>query len=917
MKRDANCSLCKLSETAEHVCLLGVGPRSTEVMVIGEAPGHREDTTGKPFVGRSGQLLEQALAAYDFKREDIFITNAVSCRPPDNRTPSKKEIAACRVWLERQIKWVKPKYVLLLGNVPLQSITGNSGIKKFRGKPFEKDGIIFLPTYHPAYVLRCGLGSREDYAFQRDLKSFREIVDFGGIPREKNLNYVIVDNHKKFKQLLEDLQGVVSIDCEATGLYPWGTPVYKKNDKGEEVFSHLDPNHIVSIGFGTQNCEYVLPIKAEAWKAPFSLDLIETMLEEIEERIRDCILVAHNGKFDFLWLWVHFGLKWYQYFDFDTMLAHYVLDENDLHGLDHLAKQMFGAPDYDVSLKVKQGREGTLEKHAEYLALDVHYTRRARYILRKKLRQDGEVYRVFQEILMPCARLFTEVEYDGVYLDLSKMDQAETYLRSELAKAETEMKKFGDLENWGSPKQLGEFLFGKFYTDSKGKKRKALGLEVIERTKKGAVSTSESVIKRIEHDIGPAIIRYRGAKQQLSFFIDGWKPYIHKQRLHPSFKLHGTVTGRLSCEHPNLQQVPRDVRIRELITAMPGWVLVEADLSQIELRIAAELAQERTMLDAFRKGIDVHWLTATRELERGGGGKHKDTIIRTAEAFLKKNGKPRKLQFPEAMQIVIEQVSPGVAEELQKEWGEKDPEMLWKEIRKKAKAVNFGYLYGMWWKKFKIYARDNYGVTLTDDDAQASREFFFATFPGYSKWHDRQRRYARLNGYVRSLSGRKRRLPQALLPQDCPERREAERQAINSPVQSFANELNLMSAIQLREEFGRDRVRICGTVHDALLVFVKSEHVEEVVTRLLEIMSRPKLLDTFEIELGVPVLAEAKIGAWGAGISLEKWRSQNAERHRSHLPRKLRGRVHGSVGGSSGLRERSGVRRRRVRKAAA
>src|SRR3546814_6541461 len=119
--------------------------------------------------------------------------------------------------------------------------------------------------------------------------------------------------------------------------------------------------------------------------------------------------------------------------------------------------------------------------------------------------------------------------------------------------------------------------------------------------------------------------------------------------------------------------------------------------------------------------------------------------------------------------------------------------MNWKETRKKAKAINFVYLYCMWWKKFKIYARDNYGVNVTDDEAQASREAFFELYPGFPKWHERQRRFAQINGYVRSLSGRKRRLPAAAGGRDTPERREAQRQAINSPVQSFANELNLRS----------------------------------------------------------------------------------------------------------------------------
>jgi DNA polymerase I-like protein with 3'-5' exonuclease and polymerase domains len=201
----------------------------------------------------------------------------------------------------------------------------------------------------------------------------------------------------------------------------------------------------------------------------------------------------------------------------------------------------------------------------------------------------------------------------------------------------------------------------------------------------------------------------------------------------------------------------------------------------------------------------------------------------------------------------------------------------WKETRKKAKAINFGYLYGMWWKKFKIYARDNYGVTVTDDEAQASREAFFELYPGFPDWHERQRRFAQVNGYVRSLSGRKRRLPAAMGGRDTPERREAQRQAINSPVQSFANELNLMAALQMRKEFSRKWFRIVGTVHDAILMWVRNDKVEQIFKRGMEIMSKPELLERFEVDMSVPIEAEGKIGPWGAGKDIKKWLEMQKE----------------------------------------
>jgi DNA polymerase I-like protein with 3'-5' exonuclease and polymerase domains len=239
-----------------------------------------------------------------------------------------------------------------------------------------------------------------------------------------------------------------------------------------------------------------------------------------------------------------------------------------------------------------------------------------------------------------------------------------------------------------------------------------------------------------------------------------------------------------------------------------------------------------------------------------------------------KSKRLEEIQFADALSVVSF-IGPSIASQLQKDAGQNDQNTSWGEIRKRAKAVGFGYLYGMWWKKFKRYARDNYGIIVTDQEAQESRKSFFELYSGFVQWHERQRRFARNNGYVRSLAGRKRRLPKAQLRDDTPERREAERQAINSPVQSFASDLNIMSALQLHKEYTRDKVRIVGSVHDSLLIYVRKPYVVEVANRIQEIMRWPKLLDVFQIEFTVPLESEVKIGPWSKGISLEKWRKAN------------------------------------------
>lgn len=812
-----------------------------------------------------GQYMVKADKILSTLMRDIGLDCEVIKTPlPKGKKYGKAEVAQLGEWTKERAKTKNPKFIAVMGSNSFQAFFGQTGIKKARGRPVEVDGRVVVPMYHPNMVLH-DQGNLP--TLENDFQKLKECIDFGGIPEERDLDYIIVDTHELVEEMLADLRGCVSCDLECTRLYPFTTQLDVKVAKGKatsgEVKEHKAVHNgnqpeIVSIQFGTAHHQWILP--AEQPRV-FSRDELEDIVERITEKLEDCYLVGHNFKFDSLWMRVRFGVVWVA--DFDTMIAHYLLDENDLHGLKHIAQKLLGAPDWDVGGDVKTSWSPA---NAKYGAHDIFYTRALRFYLGRKLFEDGEVKQVFDKIMMPCVELFTEIEFDGIYIDQSKMDDAEEFLKGEVADAERDLNEWAYPEwavkdkktvgrakiNWGSPQQLARLLF----TDLK--------IPIIEYTDGGKASTSESVMLRIDHPLVGALLKWRGAQKQLSSFINGWKPYIDiNGYLHPSFKLHGTVTGRLSCEHPNLQQVPRDKRIRMLITAPDGEELLEADLSQIELRIAAELADEHSMLEAFRTGVDIHWLTAVREIERGAG--YKDEIIETAYRYSQK-----RLNYSEAVELLLE-MGPDVAAELM-------PEFDWKEFRKKAKAINFGYLFGMWWKKFKLYARDNYGVNVTDEQAQSSRKTFFNLYGRLPKWHERQRRFARMNGYVRSLSGRKRRLPDAMSGQDTPQRREAERQAINSPVQGFANELNLMAALQIRREFGRNVVRLCGTVHDSCLMRVKRHMVEKVYRRVLEIMSSPSLLTDLDIRISVPIEAEAKIGAWGNGVKLDKWlKNQNPQ----------------------------------------
>lgn len=166
-----NCNKCKLAQGRNNV-VIGCGNKNAKVMFIGEGPGADEDAQGIPFVGKAGKLMNMAFAGIGINREEVYITNIVKCRPPNNRNPEKDEADACKEYLQTQIELIKPKIIVLLGSVALNNILGEEyGITKARGQWVEKDGIKYMPTFHPAALLR---DETKKIAFWKDLKTVRE-----------------------------------------------------------------------------------------------------------------------------------------------------------------------------------------------------------------------------------------------------------------------------------------------------------------------------------------------------------------------------------------------------------------------------------------------------------------------------------------------------------------------------------------------------------------------------------------------------------------------------------------------------------------------------------------------------------------------------------------------------------------------
>jgi len=754
-------------------------------MIIGEAPGENEARTGRVFSGRAGQLLDLALKDAGLERDEVYVTNVVKCRPDNNRRPSRVEWEACRKYLEREAAALSPSHVLLLGNSALQVVARKSGITTKRGIRLDiKDPVWssaeIMATVHPAFVLRNpGQGT----VFSEDIRRFARMVQ--GEFRAVSVRPKMVRTLKglKFvKDLLEQapVGTVVSYDVENRGR-PWE-----------------DEWDIVCLGVSVDGENtYVVPLSHP--QSPFRRkwkDVLRYLAPALRRHGHK--LVAQNGKHDNAQL---AGAGVYLQHSFDIMLAAHLLDENRPKNLGFLSQNVIGADVYKgmVELKPEKIMGEPLRRICEYNGYDVGYTFQIYTRLREELLEYPRLTRLFIKLMMPASHAVQEVETAGMYVNQRLLWERVAILQKQIAMRRKVLfdhvpKKWPNRDefNFNSTQQLGLWLFSK----------KGLGLSPLETTPTGRPSTREAVLLHYHgHPAVRALLEYRTLELKwLRTYLLPWSTRLDRRsRLHTTYKLYGTVTGRLSGD---LQQVPRDSFIRGVIGAPSGWQFVQADYSQIELRIAAHCSGERRMRRAFLAGEDLHLLTAS-------------TLT----------GKPGS--------------------------------SVSKEERKKAKAVNFGFLYGMYPRKFQNYAFENYELEVTLAEAELARQQYFETFPDLERWHDRQRRIAHNHHRVVSPLGRIRHLPD-ILSSDNGVRMEAERQAINSPVQATASDLMLFSMVKLHELLDPREAFMVGTLHDAIFFQVKDEVVDKWIAVIKETMENLPLKKTFGFEPTIPIIADVE-----------------------------------------------------------
>ncbi len=825
---DSDCTKCKMSRgDVEEVCEPGFGDTTASIMVVGKMPN-----SGRYQTALENDLRDAGLPA----KHTIFWSSALKCRNFEANA-SNSDVKACRSYLEAEMAAVKPKWILTLGNEALLSVTGHSGITKWRGRPEEHHGATVMPTISPAAVMAR---PQNRPGYQADLKLFVSMVAGRVAHNVPMIDYVVVDTVTKLHDLKADLAEatLLSFDIE-TNIVP-----LQENDPRAKIISlagtYVVPDEatreLVVRGFALPLYHPESPFRT-TWRSV--LRFLSASINAVPIRI------AHNGKFDCRWL-RKFGVEglWNT---FDTMLAVHLLDENAQKGLKPQAQMRLGVSPWGIDTKDLLGE--LLAKILEYNFLDTYYTYLIYLQLKEELKQERRLLRLDRLLLMPSNKNLIPVESRGMWLDVDRLRERRPIAQAKLDAIENEIKAWlphTDSVAWPTDSR-GRPLAINFNASNFARWMLFTWLEqpVWVRGKEkpdgsvGDPSMAEGVLLALREapDHHPVVdlmlARVEWQKALSSFFTPYELLHDSNHRVHSSFKLYGTVTGRLSSGKEdtskltgrisavrgiNLQQVPRDPFIRGLFGSAPGYTWVEADFSQVELRIAAFCARERTMIRLYQEGADIHMVTAMRM-----------------------TGKPAG--------------------------------KVTKEERKKAKPVNFGFLYGMGWMKFILTAFNNYGVRFTESEARAYRKAYFDLYPDLVSWHDRQRALVHANGRVQSPIGRIRHLPDINSPEQGV-RAEAERQAINSPVQGLASDmaLNGMNNIVSRvHELGMsDGVHCLGLVHDAVNFEVRDDLVADVLPLIKDGMEDMQSMHRrFGLNMTVPIIADLKIGRhWGDSVEL-------------------------------------------------
>jgi len=812
---DLRCDKCNLYKTSiagnfSAVKIDGAGNINSNIMLIGEAPSYSEIREKKPFVGEPGNLLRKYLLTVGIDNTNAFFTYVCRCKPPPTKKPSKKEIEKCFPYLDAEIKKMKPQVIGALGASVCSVLEIEGKITSIRGSKIwnEKYNCWVVPVYKPSYVTRFINDSKQRKEFVMDLGLLKKLEGEEDYQEEKVI-YKFADTFSKIKKATEYLinQKHMVVDIET---------------------NHLNclKSKIACIGFSAQpKTGIVIPYQySKIFNEKEQLKVKEYLTTILTSKV---FKILQNGKFDVKHLLVK-GIPIHRFF-FDTMLAHYLLDETGSHGLGVLLQIYTSMPnhkdlmaEYLHSEKKTYNRifEAPLPTLIEYTAKDADGEFRVFLKLQKLIAQE-KLDKLFYHIIMPLTYVLAHMEVNGIEVDKKYVDKTATTFKYKLKEIERDLqhdkyiRQYLNLHtkepefNFNSPKQLRELLYEVM-------KIKPVKYNKPTKTKpKGSPSTDKETLeilsKTSKYLVLENMLKFRKIKK-LQDYIKSYKELAEESvdgRIHTTYMQRGTRTGRLASSEPNLQNIPSVERdpinaamVRNCLRAKEGYTLIEGDYSQMEFRIWADNSGDEKMIKYIcNPDLDIHIQIASKvyNIKYGSVTEHQRSI---------------------------------------------------------AKGVVYGLMYG----RGAYSIAKQFGVDV--NEAERITTTFFKEFPTAANWLKHNVDFAKKHGYICNMFGRKRRL-EYIHSTDGEKQALAERQTRNSPIQSGAADIVFIAMIKLFKAIKDTPMKMLLNVHDSIGLEVPDNMVKEACNLMKEIMENA-------VQLKVPLKVDFKIGKQFGEMNKEK-----------------------------------------------
>ncbi len=604
-----------------------------------------------------------------------------------------------------------------------------------------------------------------------EIETARNFLTIKDVPH----NYILIDTKEKRATFITELlkQSEVSFDTETTGL-------------------DVQQAELVGMSFAyTPSEAYYIPVSENKEEAQAIVNEFKIVFENPA-----ITKIGQNIKYD-LSILKRYGIALKGKL-FDTMVAHFLIQPEMRHNMNVLAETYLNYSPVSIETLIGKKGKGQLtmrdvpvEEIKEYAAEDADVTLQLKNKFEPML-SDEHIKKLFEEIEIPLISVLAEMEAEGIALDKNALQELSSELEKDITKVDAEIQQLAGMPfNVSSPKQVGEILFEVLKVTEKPKK-----------TKTGQYATGEEILVKLvgKHDIIGKILDYRELVKLKNTYVDTLPQLVNPNtgRIHTSYNQVVAVTGRLSSDNPNLQNIPiRTERGREIRKAFvardENYILLSADYSQIELRIIAELSKDAGMIEAFQSGQDIHKATAAK-----------------------------------VYNVSLEEVT--------------------SDMRRNAKMVNFGIIYGI--SAFGLSERLN----IPRKEAAAIIENYFSKYPGIKAYMDESIEIAKEKGYVETIMGRRRYL-RDINSSNQTVRGYAERNAINSPIQGSAADMLKIAMIHIQNDFKEKNIRskMLLQVHDELVFDVLKEELE-IVKPIIENRMKnaiPSLLVPMEVGMGV------------------------------------------------------------------